>query len=118
MKLHLSLACGEYPTTRALADGSVSPEGIELTFVSLDPGEIFWRMLRHAEFDVSEMSLSNLIMAVSRGDDRFVGLPVFTSRAFRHSSIWVREGITEPHQLRGKRVGIPEYTTISAARLG
>jgi 4,5-dihydroxyphthalate decarboxylase len=111
-KLRLSLACSDYDRTRALADGTVAPEGIELQLVPAhDPNELFRRMLHDAAFDVSEMSLSNYIMGIARGDTRFVGLPVFPYRAFRHSMLWVHEraNIHEPKDLIGKRVGVPEY---------
>ncbi len=111
-KLRLSFACSDYDRTRALADGSVAPEGIELQCVpAQDPNELFRRMLHEAAFDVSELSLSNYIMGIARGDTRFVGLPVFPYRAFRHSMLWVhgRANIREPRDLVGKRVGIPEY---------
>jgi 4,5-dihydroxyphthalate decarboxylase len=110
--LQLSFACSDYDRTRALANGAVVPEGIDLQLIrSPEPAEIFRRMLHDAEFDVSEMSLSNYIMGLARGDTRFVGLPVFPYRAFRHSMLWVndRSGIREPGDLRGKRVGIPDY---------
>ena len=110
-KLRLTLACGDYDRTRALITGEIEPEGIDLNVVSPHPpGQMFWRMMRHAEFDASELSLSNFLIAVSRDDRRFVGLPIFTYRAFRHSMIWVNEDvIREPQDLVGKRVGIPEY---------
>jgi 4,5-dihydroxyphthalate decarboxylase len=111
-KLRLNLACSEYDRTRALTDGTVVPEGIELNFIqSPNPAETFWRMLRHAEFDASELSLSNYMMGLARGDTRFIGIPVFTYRLFRHSMLWVNDdsGIREPKDLIGKRVGIPEY---------
>src|SRR3954447_6829889 len=110
--LRLSFACSDYDRTRALTNGAVAPEGVDLqTIPSPEPADISRRMLHDAEFDVSEMSLSNYIMGLARGDTRFVGLPVFPYRAFRHSMLWVndRAGIREPADLRGKRVGIPEY---------
>ncbi|MBI4494460.1 MAG: ABC transporter substrate-binding protein [Chloroflexi bacterium] len=111
-KLAITLACGDYDRTHALADGSVEPEGVDLNYLPVSPpGEIFWRMLRHEEFDASELSLSNYTMGLARGDTRFVALPVFPYRTFRHSSIWINTeaGIREPRDLIGKRVGCPEY---------
>jgi 4,5-dihydroxyphthalate decarboxylase len=111
-RLALTLACGDYDRTRALADGSVQAEGIDLNFLAISPpNEIFWRMLHHEEFDASELSLSNYTMNFSRGDTRFVAIPVFPYRTFRHSSMWVNvdAGIREPRDLVGKRVGCPEY---------
>lgn len=115
-EVSLTLACGPYDRTAALADGRVRAEGMFLNVLQLEPEEIFWRMMRHAEFDVSEMSLSSFAMAVSRGDDRFVGLPVFLSRSFRHSSLYVRSDsdLTDPGALRGARIGVPEYQMTAA----
>ena len=93
------------------------PEGLEIDFISpRAPGETFWRQLKHAEFDASEMSLSAYILLRSRGDDRFVGIPVFPLRAFRHSYIFVNEGsgIETPEQLAGRTVGVPEYHMTAA----
>lgn len=114
--LRLALACGEYDRMRAIWSGRISPEGISLTYLSLPPGEIFWRMLKYEEFDVSEMSLSAYILGLSRGDQRFVAIPVFPSRIFRHSFIFVNShaGIREPEQLKGRRIGVPEYHMTAA----
>ena len=110
-KLRLSLACWNYDRTRALADGSVQPDGIELTNLNLPVEETFFRMLRHREFDVAEMSLSSYAVSLSREPQPFVAIPVFPSRFFRHSCIYVNAsaGIREPRDLVGKRVGTPEY---------
>jgi 4,5-dihydroxyphthalate decarboxylase len=107
----LTLACGNYDRVWPLADRRVRPEGIDLNLITLEPEECFWRMLNHAEFDAAEMSLASYTIAKACGDDRFVGVPVFLSRSFRHSSIYIREdsAITEPADLGGKRVGVPEY---------
>jgi 4,5-dihydroxyphthalate decarboxylase len=107
----LTLACGNYDRVWPLADGRVRPEGIELNLVTLEPEECFWRMINHAEFDAAEMSLASYAIARSGGDDRFVGVPVFLSRSFRHSSVYVlgSSGITEAAELAGRRVGVPEY---------
>lgn len=114
--LRLALACGEYDRMRALWSGKVSPEGISLTYLNLSPAEIFWRMLQYEDFDISEMSLSAYILGLSRGDQRFVAIPVFPSRIFRHSFIFVNShaGIQEPAQLKGRRVGVPEYHMTAA----
>lgn len=110
-KLHLSLACGDYDRTRALKDGSVQAQGIELTYLTYRPSETFWRMFKFEEFDVSEMSLSSYIMERSRGINRFVAIPIFPSRLFRHGFIFINtgSGIQHPEDLIGKRVGVPEY---------
>ncbi len=110
-RLPITFACGDYDRTQALRDGSVEVEGVRLTYIALPPEEIFWRMLKYREFDVSEMSLGNHIMATARGAAAFVAMPVFPSRLFRHSFIFinVHSGIRKPQDLAGKRVGLPEY---------
>ena len=114
--LRLSLACGRYDRTEALFTGAVRPEAIELTCIDLPPHEIFWRMSRYEEFDISEMSLSSYLIAKERGQPRLVAIPVFPLRSFRHSFIFVHEnaGITTAEQLNGKRVGVPEYQMTAA----
>ncbi len=110
-KLRLSLACWNYDRTRALAEGRVRPEGIDLVYLSLPVEETFFRMLRQREFDVAEMSLSSYAVSLSGPDKPFVAIPVFPSRFFRHSCIYVNAAanIREPRDLIGKRVGNPEY---------
>ena len=110
-RLRLSLACWNYDRTRALMDGSVQPDGIELTYLDLPVEETFFRMIRHREFDVAEMSLSSYTVSLFREPRPFVAIPVFPSRFFRHSCIYVNAnaGIREPRDLVGKRVGTPEY---------
>jgi 4,5-dihydroxyphthalate decarboxylase len=109
-KLQLTLACGDYDRTSALASGDIEPEGIELNYLRLPVEETFWRMLRHREFDIAEMSLSSYLIHRSRNDD-FIAIPVFPSRYFRHSCIFIHAGagIKQPQDLIGKRVGVPEY---------
>jgi 4,5-dihydroxyphthalate decarboxylase len=102
--------------SRAVLEGRHKTEGIDFLFTSLFPSEIFWRQLKFAEFDVSEMSMSSLLIAIARGNRDWVALPVFTTRRFFHTGIWVREdaGIRRPVDLNGKRVGIPEYQQTAA----
>lgn len=109
--LRLTLACWNYDRTAALADGRVRPDGIDLTCLSLPVEETFFRMLRHREFEVAELSLSSYVMSLARPDRPFVAIPVFPSRAFRHSAIYVHapSGIREPRDLVGRAVGTPEY---------
>jgi 4,5-dihydroxyphthalate decarboxylase len=116
MKIQFSLAISSNPRTWPIIDGSVAPEAVDLVPTMLHPSEMFWRQLRFAEFDVSEMSISSLMMARARGDDRFVGIPVFTTRRFFHTGILVRRaaGIDRPADLKGKRVGVPEYQQTAA----
>ena len=83
MNVQLTLACGRYDRTQPLIDGRVQPEGVDLTFLPLRPGETFWRMLNHGEFDASEMSLSSYTILRSEGDTRFIAIPVFPSRVFQ-----------------------------------
>jgi 4,5-dihydroxyphthalate decarboxylase len=114
--LRLTLACGPYDRTQALRDGTIAPEGIELTYLTLQPAEIFWRMLQYQEFDVSEMSLSNYTTLVSGGNAPFIAIPVFPSRVFRHSYFFINpsRGISKPGDLKGKRGGVPEYSMTAA----
>ena len=114
--LKLSLAITSNPRTWAVIDGRAPVEGVAFEKNVLRPPEIFWRQLSAAEFDVSEMSMSELMMARGRGDDRFVGIPVFTTRRFYHTGILVRKdrSIAAPADLKGKRIGVPEYVQTSA----
>ncbi len=109
--LPLTLACWNYDRTRALADGSVRPDGIDLTCLNLSVEETFFRMLRHREFDCAEMSLSSYTMSLNQDNPPFIAVPVFPSRFFRHSCIFIsaKSGIREPRDLAGKRIGTPEY---------
>jgi 4,5-dihydroxyphthalate decarboxylase len=114
--LQLSLACSDNARTRPIIEGRVKPDGIELHVTVLHPSELFWRQLQFEEFDLSEMSLSSLLMAVAHGDKRWVGIPVFTSRRFFHTRVLVRTdaGIEKPQDLKGKRIGVPEYQQTAA----
>jgi 4,5-dihydroxyphthalate decarboxylase len=110
-RLRLSLACQPYDRARALADGSVRPEGIELVFLPFEVEETFWRMARFREFDASEMSLSSYVKTLNSERPPFIAIPAFPSRFFRHSCIFVsaKSGIRRPEELKGRRVGVPEY---------
>jgi 4,5-dihydroxyphthalate decarboxylase len=114
--LQLSLAVSSNPRTWPIIDGRVKADGIDLVISVLGPAEMFWRQLSFAEFDVSEMSMSELMMIRDRGDERFVGIPVFTTRRFYHTGMLVRRDakIAGPADLKGKRVGVPEYVQTSA----
>jgi len=109
--VRLSFAIGDYDRVRALREGRVRADGLELTFLPLGPEEIFFRQLVHQEFDVSEMSLGSFVAGLSQGEFPFVAIPVFPSRAFRHSAAYVhaRANLARPEDLRGKRVGVAEY---------
>ncbi|HEY2338860.1 MAG TPA: ABC transporter substrate-binding protein [Burkholderiales bacterium] len=109
--LRLTLACWDYDRTRALADGRVQPEGIELVYLNQPVEETFFRMMRFGEFDCSEMSLSSYVASLGREPQPFIAIPAFPSRFFRHSCIFVpaKSGIRKPEDLKGKRIGVPEY---------
>ncbi|HTX24100.1 MAG TPA: ABC transporter substrate-binding protein [Steroidobacteraceae bacterium] len=111
MKLELSIAIGDYDRTRPLIDGAVQIDGVNPLFLTLAPEEIFFRAFRHADFDVCELSLSSFALRTARADNPYVGVPVFPSRAFRHTAIVVRtdRGIRAPGDLKGRRIGTPEY---------
>ena len=96
--------------------GDIVPAGVRLAFTQGKPGDIFWRALHDGEFDVTEMSLAAHCILTSRGENPFVGIPVFTSRMFRHGSLFVRNdaGIERPEDLTGKRIGVPEYQMTAA----
>jgi len=109
-KLNLSVAVGDYDRTRPLIDGSVSIDGVDPVYMTLAPEEIFFRAFRNAEFDVCELSLSSSTVKLAQGQFPYVGVPAFVSRAFRHTSIYVRtDRIKRPEDLRGRKVGLPEY---------
>ena len=110
-RLKLTFGCWNYDRTRALLDGTVVPDGIDLNYLNMPVEETFFRMLRHKEFDVAELSLSSYSVSVSKPERPFVAIPVFPSRFFRHSCIYVNadSGIRSAQDLIGKRVGNPEY---------
>jgi 4,5-dihydroxyphthalate decarboxylase len=114
-RLTLTLACGDYDRTLPLKTGAVQANGVELRVLSLEPEEMFYRMARRREFDVSELSLSTYTVLRGRGEP-LVAIPVFPSFMFRHSAIWVRDGagIREPRDLVGKRIGVPKYHMTAA----
>jgi len=105
------LACWNYDRTRALMEGRIPIEGVDLNYLNLVVEETFFRMMRNQEFDVAEMSLSSYALSLFRDPQPFIAIPVFPSRSFRHSGIFVNTdtGISEPKDLIGKRVGNPEY---------
>src|SRR5688572_24250691 len=110
-KLRLTLACWDYDRTRALIDGTVRPHGIELNYLALPVEETFFRMLRNREFDCSEMSLSSYAASLFSEKPPFIAIPVFPSRFFRPSRTFVsaKSGIGKHEELKGRRVGVPEY---------
>jgi len=110
-KLNLSIAIGDYDRVRPFVNGAVQMDGADPTFMLLEPEEIFFRAFRHAEFDICELSLSSYALKTSQDDCPYVAVPVFPSRAFRHTSIYIRtdRGIDKPEDMKGKRIGVPEY---------
>lgn len=109
--LSLSVAIGPYDRMMPLVHGEVRIDAVDPQFMLLEPEEIFFRAMRHEAFDICELSLSSYALRVARGDSPYVAVPVFPSRAFRHTCIVVRtdRGIEAPADLRGKRIGMPEY---------
>ena len=116
MKLQLSIGMAANPRSAAIFDGRVQPDGIELLPSEVFPSELFWRQLKFGDFDIAEMSMSTLMMAVAAGDERWLGIPVFTTRKLFHTEILVRRAaaIDRPADLKGKRVGVPEYQQTAA----
>lgn len=108
--LNLSVAVGNYDRCRPLFDGDVQIDGVNPIFMKLSPEEIFFRAFRQAEFDICELSLSSSVVKAANGTLPYVGVPVFLSRMFRHSAFYVRKDrIKSPADLKGKKVGLPEY---------
>ncbi len=109
-KLNLSIAMGDYDRTRALFDGRVQIDGVDPVFMLLNPEEMFFRAMRSRDFDISELSFSSYLVKHSRGESPYIAVPVFLSRAFRHTCMYVRKDrIRRPEDLKGKRIGLPEY---------
>ena len=110
-QLELSLGCCNYDRTRAIFDGRVSIEGCTVVPLALEPEETFHRVFQGQEFDICEMSLSSHTLNIARGTEKYIAVPAFLSRAFRHSGIYIRtdRNIHVPADLKGKKVGIPEY---------
>ena len=116
VNLPLSIAMASNPRTNPLHDGIIKADGIDLMCSAIFPSEIFWRQLKFADFDVSEMSLSSFLMAKDRGDTQWVGLPVFTTRHFFQNWALKRtdRGINSPADLKGKKIGVPDYQQTAA----
>lgn len=121
MTMRLTVACGDYDRTRAIVDGRIRIEGCEANVVCLPAEDMFVRALTTAEFDATEMSFSRFVLNVARGASPYVGIPVFLSRAFRHSAIYVRtdRGIREAGDLKGRQIGVRDYSnTVSLVARG
>lgn len=110
-RIRINVAAWDYDRTRALIDGTVKPEGIELNYLPIWVEDVFTRMLKHKEFEVAEMSLSGYVSSLSSSDPQFIAIPVFLSRSFRHRSIYINtnSGIVGPSDLVGKRIGLPRF---------
>lgn len=109
--LRVTMGCTNYDRTRAVFDGRAPIEGCDLVPIALAPEEVFHRAFKFEEFDITELSLSSHTLMTARGDSAYVGLPVIVSRVFRHSGIYIRtdRGITKPQDLKGRKIGVPEY---------
>lgn len=110
-KLTLSIAMGDYDRTRAIHDGRVQIDGVDPVTMLQVPEEMFFRAFRHHAYDASEISFSSYVVSLTRPDPHYIAIPVFLSRAFRHTSIYINteKGITKPQDLKGRRIGIAEY---------
>lgn len=112
----LSLACTLTDRTRAVVEGRIKVEGFDIAFTPGEPEDLFRIAMREARYDITEMSMGSHILSVARGDSRYIGVPVFPSRAFRHSAIYIRtdRGISGPKDLAGRVIGLPEYQQTAA----
>jgi 4,5-dihydroxyphthalate decarboxylase len=110
-RLPITIASWDYDRVRALTDGRVEVEGCDVNYITMPVEECFERAFFHGEFEVAEIGFSPYLIALSRGPTPYIAVPVFLSRMFRHSAVYVRSdrGIDGPADLRGKRIGVPEY---------
>ena len=111
VRIPITLACGDYDRTRAIKDGRVNVEGCDVTYLPMEPEEVFHRAFKHQEFDVCELSFSSYMRTMDAGTSPYVGVPAFVSRLFRHAAVYIRtdRGIKHPSDLKGKLIGLPEY---------
>ena len=111
VRIPITLACGDYDRTRAIKDGRVTVEGCDVTYLPMEPEEVFHRAFKHQEFDVCELSFSSYMRTMDAGTSPYVGVPAFVSRLFRHAAVYIRtdRGIKHPSDLKGKLIGLPEY---------
>jgi 4,5-dihydroxyphthalate decarboxylase len=110
-RVPITIATWDYDRVRALTDGRVKVEGCDVNYITMPVEECFERAFFHGEFEVAEIGFSPFLIALSRGPTPYVAVPVFLSRMFRHSAVYIRSdrGIDGPGDLRGKRIGVPEY---------
>lgn len=109
--IKLSISCGAYDRTWPLIASKIRPQGVELDWEILPPEQAFLRGMVGGEFELTEMSFSTYLLQLARGENLFTAIPVFPSRAFRHSAIYIRTdaGIERPEDLRGRTIGVPEW---------
>jgi 4,5-dihydroxyphthalate decarboxylase len=110
-RLPITIATWDYDRVRALTDGRVQVEGCDVNYLTMPVEECFERAFFHGEFEVAEIGFSPHLIALSRGPTPYVAIPVFLSRMFRHSAVYIRtdRGIASPADLSGKVIGVPEY---------
>ncbi|MGE0746618.1 MAG: hypothetical protein AB7K86_15285 [Rhodospirillales bacterium] len=115
-RLPITFACSDYDHIRDMVSGDVPIDGIDLNYLKLTIEETFYRFTRFREWDVSEMSMGKYVSLVSQNDPTVTAIPVFPSRVFRQSSIFLKKGspIRRPEDLRSKKVGIPEWAQTAA----
>lgn len=115
-RVPLTVCTGDYDRVRALADGRIGIEGCDVNYLAMNPEQAFYRAWNNLEFDVTELSGSSYILARSTGWDNYIAVPVFPSRMFRHSGIYIRAdaGIEKPEDLKGREVGVPVYAMTAA----
>ena len=115
-RVPLTICTGAYDRVSALADGRVGVEGCDVNYLTMNPEQAFYRAWNNFEFDVTELSGSSYILARSTGWDDYISVPVFPSRLFRHSGIYIRAdaGIEKPEHLKGREVGVPVYAMTAA----
>jgi len=110
-RLPITIATWDYDRVRPLVDGRVRVEGCDVNYLTMPVEECFERAYFHGEFEVAEIGFSPYLIALSRGMPPYVAIPAFLSRMFRHSAVYIRtdHGIEGPADLKGKRIGVPEY---------
>ena len=115
-KVPLTLALSEYDHVTDLVTGRVPVEGVDLTCLTLQIEEIFFRAFVYRDFDASEVSMAKLCATISQGDNSLAAIPVFPSRVPRHSSIYIRRDgpVKTPADLKGRKVGLPEWAQTAA----
>jgi 4,5-dihydroxyphthalate decarboxylase len=112
----LTIATTDYDHFRDFRTGAVKAEGLDLTWLTLGHHEIFARFTFNREWDISELSFAKFMAQISRPDSDIIGLPVICSRLFRFSSFYINKnsGIKTVEDLRGKRIGSPEWAHSAA----